>query len=163
MSTENSSGNLPSIDAAETPQHSNVRSMRRAKAGQSEATKARLRAARAQNQAAAANPEPKVAAAVTVSQPAMSALSMHGVMHMIEDAQSMANAIAGLAKTLQELDSSKIDSEDETLAWYTGTGGFHSGSIQSAIEHLASEISSDMDAIENRLRPLMQEVTHGDE
>ena len=101
---------------------------------------------------------PKVAAAAAVSQPAMSALSMHGVMHLIEDSQSMANAIAGLAKTLQELDSSKIDSEDETLAWYTGTGGFHSGSIQSAIEHLASEISSNMDAIENRLRPLMQEV-----
>jgi len=31
MYTENSSGNLPSIDAAETPQHSNVRTMRRAK------------------------------------------------------------------------------------------------------------------------------------
>lgn len=84
--------------------------------------------------------------------------SVFGVMHMIEQAKSMANAIYGLAQTLHELDAAKFDSEDETLAWYTGTGGFHAGAIQSAIVHLSNGISSDMDKIEKRLELLIKKA-----
>jgi len=64
--------------------------------------------------------------AVQIRGPETPGLSMRGVMHTIESANSMANDIAGLAKPLEKLDAAKIDNEDGTLAWYTGTGGFHS-------------------------------------